>query len=132
MSGWKAFSKPDLSHAYLQLERQESSREPLTINTHQGLYQYTRMPFGVSAAPVIFQRTIESLLADIPQAVAFLDDVLVTGKTEAEHVANLNKVLSRLQSAGLSLKREKCVSFAPDVVYLGHRINAAGRCTSTT
>ena len=126
MSGGKTFSKLDLSHACLELTLDEVSRENLTINTHKGLFQYTRMPFGVSAAPAIFQRTIESLLGDIPQAVAFLDDVLVTGRTEAEHIANLHKVLSRLQSAGLRLKREKCVFFAPEVVYLGHRIDAAG------
>ena len=126
MSGGKTFSKLDLSHAYLQLVLDEGSRELVTINTHRGLFQYTRMPFGVSAAPAIFQRTIESLLADIPQAVAFLDDVLVTGHTEEEHIANLKKVLHRLQSAGLRLRREKCKFFAPEVVYLGHRINAAG------
>ena len=110
----------------LQLVLDEGSRELVTINTHRGLFQYTRMPFGVSAAPAIFQRTIESLLADIPQAVAFLDDVLVTGHTEAEHIANLEKVLHRLQSAELRLRREKCKFSAPEVVYLGHRINAAG------
>ena len=126
MSGGKTFTKLDLSHAYLQLVLDEESRELVTINTHRGLFQYTRMPFGVAAAPAIFQRTIESLLADIPQAVAFLDDVLVTGRNQAEHTANLEKVLSRLQSAGLRLKREKCVFFAPEVVYLGHRIDAAG------
>lgn len=126
MSGGQTFSKLDLSHAYLQLVLDEPSRELATINTHRGLFQYTRMPFGISAAPAIFQRTIESLLADIPQAVAFLDDILVTGKSETEHIANLDRVLTRLQNAGLRLKREKCKFFAPEVVYLGHRINAAG------
>ncbi|XP_033637865.1 uncharacterized protein K02A2.6-like [Asterias rubens] len=126
MSGGQTFSKLDLSHAYLQLVLDEPSRELATINTHRGLFQYTRMPFGISAAPAIFQRTIESLLADIPQAVAFLDDILVTGKSESEHIANLDRVLTRLQSAGLRLKQEKCKFFAPEVVYLGHRINATG------
>ncbi len=93
MSGGQAFSKLDLSHAYLQLVLDEPSRELATINTHRGLFQYTRMPFGISAAPAIFQRTIESLLADIPQAVAFLDDILVTGNSETEHIANLDRVL---------------------------------------
>ena len=104
MSGGKTFTKLDLSHAYLQLVLDEESREFVTINTHRGLFQYTRMPFGVAAAPAIFQRTIKSLLADIPQAIAFLDDVLVTGGSQAEHIANLKEVLSRLQRAGLRLK----------------------------
>ncbi|XP_072182146.1 uncharacterized protein [Diadema setosum] len=78
------------------------------------------------SAPAIFQRTIEGLLADIPHTVAFLDDVLVTGATEKEHLENLDKVLNRLNDAGLRLKREKCVFFAPEVTYLGHRISQTG------
>ena len=126
LSGGKKFSKLDLSHAYLQLELEEQSRELVTINTHKGLFQYTRLPFGVSAAPAIFQRTIEGVLANIPHTVAFLDDILITGKTEKEHLENLEKVLKRLSEAGLRLKREKCVFLAPEVTYLGHRISSAG------
>ena len=123
LSGGKKFTKLDLSHAYLQLELEEQSRELVTINTHKGLFQYTRLHFGVSVAPAIFQRTIEGLLADIPHTVAFLDDVLITGKTEKEHLENLEKVLNRLCEAGLRLKHGKCVFLAPEVTYLGHRIS---------
>ena len=57
------FSKLVLSRAYIQLILDEESREYVTINTHKGLFSYTRLPFGVSVALSVFQRTFEVLPA---------------------------------------------------------------------
>ena len=54
----KYFSKLDLSQAYNQLPLDDVSRQYTTINTSRGLFQYTRLSFGVSAAPSIFQRVL--------------------------------------------------------------------------
>ena len=48
------FTKLDLSQAYLQLKLDDASMQYVTVNTHQGLYQYTRLPFGVASAPAIY------------------------------------------------------------------------------
>ena len=69
---------------------------------------------------------MESLLSGIQGVVVYIDDVLVTGKTEAEHLMALDKVLSQIREAGLRLRKDKCVSMAPSVVYLGHRIDEQG------
>ena len=126
MSGGVAFTKLDLSHAYLQLQLEEKSREYLTINTHRGLFEYTRLPFGVSSAPSIFQRTMEGLLQGIEHISIYIDDILITGRTEEEHLHTLSEVLKRLEAAGMRLKREKCIFMAPSVEYLGHRISGTG------
>ena len=126
LAGGKSFSKLDLSHAYLQLVLDEESRKFTTINTLRGLFQYKRLSFGVSSAPAIFQRTMDSLLQGIPQTCVYLDDILITGKTTKEHIKNLDEVLQRLQTAGLRLKSSKCLFMAPSVEYLGHVIDSAG------
>ena len=51
LAGGKTFSKLDLAQAYLQVELDQSAKKYLTINTHQGLYTYNRLPFGVASAP---------------------------------------------------------------------------------
>jgi hypothetical protein len=51
-----------------------------TINTHLGLYQYLRLPFGIASAPAIFQKAMEKILQGISKAVCYVDDVLVTGE----------------------------------------------------
>ena len=84
------------------------------------------MLFGVSSAPGVFQRVMENLLKDIPKVVVYLDDILITGDTESEHLATLEEVLQRLAAAGLHLKREKCTFLASSVTYLGFRIDSQG------
>ena len=85
----------------------------MTINTQKGLFQYNRLPFGVSAAPSIFKRTIEGVLQGIPNVCVYLDDILITGKTNSEHLMNLHAVLTRLEEAGMRLKRKKCSFLLP-------------------
>ena len=126
LAGGKLFSKLDLAQAYLQILLEDDSKKYTTINTHKGLYQYNRLPFGVSSAPAIFQRTIENILQGIPNVVVYIDDILITGKTESEHLRNLDEVLKRLESSGFRLKHSKCEFLLPSVGYLGHTITSDG------
>ena len=84
------------------------------------------MPFGVAAAPSIFQRTLETLLQGIPHVSIYLDDILVTGTSKAEHLETLDQVLNRLETAGLRLKQSKCAFMLESVNYLGHKISEKG------
>ena len=82
------------------------------------------MPFGISSAPAVFQRTMDNLLKGLNHVTAYLDDIVVTGTSEEEHLYNLEELL--LEEAGVRLKRKKCVFFATQVEYLGHLIDKDG------
>ena len=73
LGGGNKFTKLDMSQAYQQLLLDEESKKFTTINTHKGLYQYNRLPFGVSSASGIFQRTMENLLQGIPHVAVRVD-----------------------------------------------------------
>ena len=126
LAGGKKFSKLDLSHAYQQVLLEPESRKYVTVNTHKGLYQYNRLPFGVASAPAVFQQTMEKILQGLPMVVVYIDNILVTGRSDEEQLENLEKVLARLQQYGLRLKREKCSFLQPSVEYLGYIIDAEG------
>ena len=69
---------------------------------------------------------MEGLLQRIPGIIVYLDDVLITGKTEEEHFCSMEKVLSKLKEAGLRLKQKKCWFMNSSVTYLGHKIDSQG------
>ena len=62
LAGGTKFTKLDLSHAYLQVLLNPQSRQYFTVNTHQRLYRYNCLPFGVASAPAVFQETMEKVL----------------------------------------------------------------------
>ena len=127
--GGKSFTTLDMSQAYQQLLLDKPSRKLVMINTPKGLFEYNRLPFAIASEPGIFQRVIDSLLQGIPGVVAYLDDILVTGASGAsdtEHLESLKEVLNRLSEAGLRLNRKKCQFLAPEVTYLGYRIDSEG------
>ena len=80
----------------MQLPLEEEPKEYAVINTHKSLFRYNRLSYGVSSAPGIFQRYMENLLQDIPNVVIYLEDILIMGKTESEHLSTLAKVLTKL------------------------------------
>ena len=115
-----------MRHAYEQMALHPESRKYVTINTHRGLFTYERLPYGVSSAPGIFQRVMDNLVKGIPHTMVYLDDILVTGSTEEEHLSSLDQVFTRLEQAGFRLKKSKCSFMASEVQYLGHKIDTQG------
>ena len=128
LAGGKTFSKLDLSHAYQQIQLDKKSRQYVTVNTHRGLFQYTRLPFGVSSAPSIFQRVMENLLQGVPRVCVYLDDILITGHTEAEHLKNLGEVCLHASFSGLPGAYYQCGRFE-SIRGQGER---SCECTSTS
>ncbi|XP_014675604.1 PREDICTED: uncharacterized protein LOC106815629 [Priapulus caudatus] len=126
LSGGQKFTKLDLRQAYFQIELDEGSKKYVTINTAKGLFRYNRLLFGVSSAPAIFQRIMDQLVGDTPFVVARLDDILISGRDDEEHLRNLEEVLRRLAEVGLRLNRAKCIFMADEVIYLGYKISADG------
>ena len=69
---------------------------------------------------------MESILHGINQVSVYLDDILITGRSDEEHLQRLGKLLTHLEAAGLRLQRSKCTFMQPSVEYLGHCISSDG------
>ena len=126
LAGGKNFTKLDLSEAYLQLELDADSQQYCVINTLRGLYKLLRMPFGKASPPALFQRVMDTILQGVPSTMCYIDDILVTGSTEREHLRNLEEVMRRLQKYSIRMKRNKCFFTQDSVEYLGHIVDADG------
>ena len=130
LANGKHFTKLDLTSAYRQMTLDEESAKLVTINTHQGLYECTRLPFGIASAPAVFQKAMDTILQGVPHVVCYLDDILITGETDELHLKYLEEVLQRLQENGIRLHKNKCFFFQDSVEYLGHCIDTDGVHTS--
>jgi hypothetical protein len=81
ISGSKYFSKIDLKDAYQQMVIKESDRKYTTINTHKGLFSYTRNPFRIKSSAGEFQKAMEISTTGLEGIGIFQDDIIVAGKT---------------------------------------------------
>ena len=74
---------------------------------------------------------MDSILQGIPRVFCYIDDILITGTDDQDHLKNLSETLSRLESQGIKLKNGKCKFLAESVEYLGHKVDANGIHTSS-
>ena len=114
------------TQAFHQIALDDSSKKLTTINTNCGLYQFNRLPYGANPCVGLFQRAMENVLKGVPGVYVFLDDILVTGKDETEHLSNLKTVLSKLEENGLHLQKGKCQFLLDNVEYLGFKVSVEG------
>ena len=125
------FTTLDLRSGYWQVEVDPADQEKTAFSTPYGLFQFRVMPFGLCNAPSTFQRLMELVLAGLRWEIclAYLDDVVVFGRTWEEHLERLRLVLTRLQGAHLKLHPKKCQFFKQSVSFLGHVISNNGVST---
>ena len=127
----KWFSTIDLASGYWQVEVSPEDQEKTAFTTPHGLYQFKVMPFGLCNAPSTFQRLMELVLAGLrwDMCLAYLDDIIVFGRTFPEHLERLYEVFSRLQQANLKINSQKCQFFRKSVTFLGHKVSHEGIST---
>ena len=99
------------------------SRQQTAFITPFGKYQFLTMPFGLVGALAVFQRLMNTVLADISVfSTAYLDNVSIFSNSWKDHLVHLDEVLSRLERAGLTVKVSKCRLGCQECQYLGHDI----------
>ena len=104
------------------------TRNPKTITTHAGLYEFVVIPFCLCNAPATFQHLMEVVLRGIARGkfLVYMDDLLVIGRTFQEQIENLREVFTRLMEAGLKLKPRKCKFATCEVEFLGSVVSTGG------
>ena len=122
----KVFSKLDANSGFWQLPLDDESRLLTTFITPHGRYCFNRLPFGISSAPEIFQRTMSQILEDLEGVICHMDDILIHAADQAEHDKRVRAVLVRIQEAGLTLNTIKCQFSRSSLTFLGHIIDGSG------
>lgn len=122
------FSIMDLHSGYHQIPLEKESRKYTAFSTDDGFYQFKVVPFGLATAPAAFNRMMQLAFAGLKPAKAFIymDDIIVIGANERDHLNNLRGVFEVCRKFNLKLNPTKCKFFAHEVTFLGHRCTSDG------
>jgi len=122
------FTTLDARAAYWSVEVHPEDRPKTAFSDGYRLFQFRRLPFGLSTAPTTFQRTMNFVLSSVlgHHTLAYLDDVVVYSRGFSQHLKDLEETLQLLAAAGLKLNIEKCKFAATTINFLGFTISPEG------
>ena len=120
------FTTLDLQSGYWQIEVEEMDKPKTAFSTGNDLWEFNKLPFGLTGAPATFQRCMNFMLMDTTHAMVYIDDIIIFSTTFSEHLDDLREVLERLWRAGLKVKPSKCEFAKKKVKFLGHIVSADG------
>lgn len=125
------FTKLDLLSGYHQLQIAEGDEFKTAFRTHQGLYEFLVVPFGVTGGPFYFQGWLYAVLEPLLRkgVLVFMDDILIHNSMLQEHISQLCVVFRLLKENKVVIKRSKCEFATKQIEYLGRRISADGVAT---
>ena len=129
MVGLAHFSSVDFKLGFWQIKMAPGSQQYTAFTVgNLGFYEFTRMPFGLCNTPAMFQHLMQNTLGELnlTYCVIYLDDVIVFGRTEEEHLEHLCVVFERFQEFNLKLKPSKCSFFHSEIMYLAHHVSWRG------
>ena len=128
MAGCVVFTTLDLTKGYHQLILHPKSKPITAFSTPDGLFQWKVLPQGMKTAGAVFQRVMDHILGDLqPRCVSvYINDITVYSPSMEQHINDLNEVFYRLESANLKVSIDKTKLAQPEVLVLGHLVNANG------
>ena len=87
---------------------------------------YNRLPMGMKDSAAVFKKLVSQSIKDCPNAIAYIDDILVYADTLEAHDLALRQAINALENHHFKLNKTKCIFGATSVDFLGHRLSAAG------
>ncbi|GFW46601.1 retrovirus-related Pol polyprotein from transposon 297 [Trichonephila clavipes] len=104
---------------------EESSKKFTSIVTHNGQYEFNKVPFGLCNSPSVFQRFINHVFRDLLKkgiVIIYMDDIIIPSSDELDGLNRLIRVLKTASEYGLELNLKKCNFLKSKIEFLGHII----------
>ena len=125
IAGYEVYSTLDLRSAYYQIPIRIEERKFTAFEADGNLYQFCRIPFGVTNGVACFQRTINELITkeNLTDTFAYVDNVTICGNSIKEHDANLSRFREVARRYGLTFNEEKSIFRTKSVRLLGYEVS---------
>lgn len=121
----KIYSTLDLKSAYHQVPLKDDEKHYTAFEACGKLYQFRRIPFGVTNGVACFQRIIDDIIQteNLKGTYAYLDNITVCGMTQEEHDKNLEKFMETAKKYNLTFNHDKSIISRQELSLLGYTIN---------
>ncbi|GKB19017.1 reverse transcriptase domain-containing protein [Tanacetum coccineum] len=118
----------DAYKGYHQIQIAESDEEKTTFHTSQGVYCYTKMPFGLKNAGATYQRLVDKAFENQVgrNMEVYVDDLVIKSHTEAEMLREIEETFCTLRKINMKLNPKKCTFGAVEGMFLGYTITPEG------
>ncbi|MBW0520727.1 hypothetical protein O181_060442 [Austropuccinia psidii MF-1] len=121
----KYITKMDCMEGFHQNGVKPNSMKLLRIIFHMGIYEYTRMPFGIKNARAHFQRMMDTIFQEeILEGwiIVYIDDIIIYSVTWEDHVQYIDRVLSKGIPINLKISLKKCNFGQQELLALGNKV----------
>ena len=124
LAKYAVFTKYDLKSAYHQIPILPSDRKYTAYEADGKLWQYKRIPFGVTNGGINFQRAINKVIVEekLKDVFAYQDDVTICGRNQDEHNRNVKAFVDAFQRRHLSFNENKTIHSVSSISVLGYRV----------
>jgi hypothetical protein len=128
LKGARFFTKLDLQYGYHQVRMASEDIHKMAFRTHEVLFEFVVMAFGLTNALATFQALMNEVLHPFLRrfVLVFFDDILIYNSSWSDHLRHVKLVLEAMRTHQLFLKRSKCSFGEESMAYLGHIISAVG------
>ncbi|GKC42070.1 reverse transcriptase domain-containing protein [Tanacetum coccineum] len=118
----------DAYKGYHQIQMAEADEEKTAFHTPQGVYCYTKMPFGLKNAGATYQRLVDKAFdKQVGQNLeAYVDDLVIKSHTEAEIFRDIEETFRTLRKINMKLNPKKCTFEAVEGMFLGYVVGPEG------
>ena len=121
----KVLSVFDLTSAYHQCELAESDQVYTGFEADGKLFEFTRLPFGLTNAVAAFQRLMDDLVEEnqLEGVFVYIDNITVAGKTQEQHDHNVRKFLEVAKEKNLTFNEGKTILNTDTITMLGYQVS---------
>ena len=124
--GKKWFTTFDYTMAFYAIILKIADRWKTAFRTHDGLYEFTRLPMGLSSSPKAMQMLTNMVVGGKEYATGYVDDVVVHDTEFDQHLKHVKEVLKTMEELGLKVKPKKCQLFCQKIKFLGYEVSEKG------
>ncbi|MBW0470586.1 hypothetical protein O181_010301 [Austropuccinia psidii MF-1] len=121
----KYMTKMDCMKGFQQNGIKPNSLKLLRIICHIGIYEYTRMQFGIKNAPAHFQRMMDKIFQEEifeGWMVVYIYDIITYSEEWEDHVKYIDRVLNKSTPINLKISLKKCNFGQKELLSLGHKV----------